>query len=156
MPRDIAQWCAGKNCESDPKRQLARIRFGIAELAVIARKRVAQPSVIRWRVELHTLRQRAFDFLQQNDVCVVTLNFRQGGLQSNRGAVRIRVVPNLAELHVELENAESVHQQRSSAVTFRPWHRRPPESPDCHSRRRMARWGSCGKQIGLSSPSSRR
>jgi hypothetical protein len=50
-----------------------------------------------------------FNLLQHDDIGIVTPDFLHRALQADRGKIRILVVPDLTELHVELQDAKRAH-----------------------------------------------
>lgn len=69
---------------------------------------------MRRRINLRSSGVRLLDLLQRDDIRVVALNFFKCLFDSNRSRVRVGVIPDLAELHIKLEQAKSTHRRRTN------------------------------------------
>jgi len=105
-------WDRGKNREADAEGQFAHIGLRVGEATLVAGELGAEAGKIGRRLKLHPAGLGVLDFLQENHVGIMAADFRHRSIEIDRRMIGIRVVPDLPELHVELENAESAHGAR--------------------------------------------
>ncbi len=106
----------GEYRQADAEGQLARVGLGVGEVGVVAGQGGLQAFVV-WRgVHLAGGGTGVLDLLEVDDVGVVADDLGDGVLDADGGVVRVTVVPDLAELHVELQDAKRFH-----AVEKRRW-----------------------------------
>lgn len=85
--------------------------------AVEAGQFLFQTGVVRRHRRLAAAGLGALDLLQHDDVGLVRFDLGNGGLEIDGGVVGIALVPDLAKLHVELENVETAHREVRSIRT---------------------------------------